>query len=246
MNSILSLRDLCKSFGALKASNDVSLDVYENEILGIIGPNGAGKTTLFNVIVGIYRPDSGDVTFRGRSIKNLLPHDICRIGVTKTAQIVHPFLSLTVRENILVALMFGRNLNKKDSEKEADRIMDFLGLADVQDSHSAAISLPKRRKLELARALGTGAEVILMDENLAGLNPVELEEGMEIIRELKRRGKTIVIVEHIMKAIMGVCERAVVLNYGEKIAEGTPFEVCSDEKVITAYLGERICCQSSI
>lgn len=234
---------LCKTFGALKAVNDVTFDVYENEILGIIGPNGAGKTTLFNVIVGIYRPDGGDITFRGRSIKNLLPHNICRIGITKTSQIVHPFLTLTVKENILVANMFGQNLNKRESEKKADEIMEFLGLTDVMNMHSATISLLKRRKLELARALGTGAEVILMDENLAGLNPVELEEGMEIIRELKRRGKTLVIVEHIMKAIMGVCERTVVLNYGEKIAEGTPYEVCSDERVITAYLGKKICCQ---
>ena len=243
MNNILTIMGLCKTFGALKAVNDVTFDVYENEILGIIGPNGAGKTTLFNVIVGIYRPDGGDITFRGRSIKNLLPHNICRIGITKTSQIVHPFLTLTVKENILVANMFGQNLNKRESEKKADEIMEFLGLTDVMNMHSATISLLKRRKLELARALGTGAEVILMDENLAGLNPVELEEGMEIIRELKRRGKTLVIVEHIMKAIMGVCERTVVLNYGEKIAEGTPYEVCSDERVITAYLGEKICCQ---
>ncbi len=243
MNNILTIMGLCKTFGALKAVNDVTFDVYENEILGIIGPNGAGKTTLFNVIVGIYRPDGGDITFRGRSIKNLLPHNICRIGITKTSQIVHPFLTLTVKENILVANMFGQNLNKRESEKKADEIMEFLGLTDVMNMHSATISLLKRRKLELARALGTGAEVILMDENLAGLNPVELEEGMEIIRELKRRGKTLVIVEHIMKAIMGVCERTVVLNYGEKIAEGTPYEVCSDERVITAYLGKKICCQ---
>jgi len=243
MSGILSITGLCKTFGALKASNDITFDIRENEILGIIGPNGAGKTTLFNVIVGIYKPDQGDIKFRGRSIKNLPPHDICRLGITKTSQIVHPFLTLTVKENILVALMFGQKLNKKEAEKKADEIMEFLGISDVKDLHSATISLPKRRKLELARALGTGAEVILMDENLAGLNPVELEEGMEIIRELKRRGKTIVIVEHIMKAIMGVCERTIVLNYGEKIAEGTPYEVCSDEKVVTAYLGERICSQ---
>jgi branched-chain amino acid transport system ATP-binding protein len=170
-----------------------------------------------------------------------MPHRICRIGITKTSQIVHPFLTLTVKENILVAMMFGQNLGKKEAEKKADEVMEFLNITDVKDLHSATISLPKRRKLELARALGTGAEVILMDENLAGLNPVELEEGMEIIRELKRRGKTLVIVEHIMKAITGVCERTVVLNYGEKIAEGTPFDVCNDERVITAYLGEKIC-----
>ena len=243
MSGILSVRNVSKTFGALRASNNVSFDVRENEILGIIGPNGAGKTTLFNVIVGIHKADTGDILFKGKSIKNLRPHEICRVGITKTSQIVHPFLTLTVKENILVALMFGHNLNKRASEKKADEIMEFLGLTEVRAMHSATISLPKRRKLELARALGTGAEVILMDENLAGLNPVELEEGMEIIKELKRRGKTIVIVEHIMKAIMGVCERAIVLNYGEKIAEGTPVEVCSDETVVTAYLGERICSQ---
>lgn len=241
--SILSLKGLTKTFGALMALNDVTFDVNEKEILGIIGPNGAGKTTLFNSIVGIHRPDHGDVVFRGRSLKNLMPHQICRIGITKTSQIVHPFLTLTVKENILVAMMFGQNLGKKVAEKKADEVMEFLNITDVRDLHSATISLPKRRKLELARALGTGAEIILMDENLAGLNPVELEEGMEIIRELKRRGKTLVIVEHIMKAITGVCERTIVLNYGEKIAEGTPFDVCSDERVITAYLGEKICSQ---
>ena len=169
--SILSLKGLTKTFGALMALNDVTFDVNEKEILGIIGPNGAGKTTLFNSIVGIHRPDHGDVVFRGRSLKNLMPHQICRIGITKTSQIVHPFLTLTVKENILVAMMFGQNLGKKVAEKKADEVMEFLNITDVRDLHSATISLPKRRKLELARALGTGAEIILMDENLAGLKP---------------------------------------------------------------------------
>jgi branched-chain amino acid transport system ATP-binding protein len=146
-----------------------------------------------------------------------------------------------VKENVLVALMFGQNLTKKESEGRADEIMEFLNIADVKEMRSTQISLPKRRRLELARALGTGAELILMDENLAGLNPRELEEGMDIIRELKKRGKTLVIVEHIMQAIMGVCERLIVLSYGEKIAEGLPVAVCSDDRVIRAYLGEKIC-----
>jgi branched-chain amino acid transport system ATP-binding protein len=239
--SLLAVRNLLKTFGALKALNDVTFDVGEGEILGIIGPNGAGKTTLFNVIVGVYRPDGGDILFRDRSVKNLLPHQICRVGITKTSQVVHPFLTLSVKENVLVALMFGQNLTKKQSEIKVDEILEFLNINDVKDMPSTAIPLAKRRRLELARALGTGAEVILMDENLAGLNPRELEEGMEIIRELKRKGKTLVVVEHIMRAIMGVCERLVVLSYGEKIAEGVPVEVCSDETVITAYLGEKIC-----
>jgi branched-chain amino acid transport system ATP-binding protein len=239
--SILTINGLVKKFGALKALNEVSFDVQETEIVGIIGPNGAGKTTLFNVIVGIYKPDGGDVLLNGKSVKNLMPHDICRAGITKTAQIVHPFLTLTVKENILIALMFGQNLSKKESSIKADEIMEFLNITDVKDLPSASISLPKRRKLELGRALGTGAKVILMDENLAGLNARELDEGMDIIRELKKGGKTLVIVEHIMKAITGVCERTIVLNYGEKIAEGTPMDVCNDERVVTAYLGERIC-----
>jgi branched-chain amino acid transport system ATP-binding protein len=239
--SVLSVQNLTKTFGALHALQDVTFDVGEGDILGIIGPNGAGKTTLFNVIVGIYRPDRGDILYRGQSIRNLLPHRVCRLGITKTSQIVHPFLTLNVKENVLIALMFGQNLTRRQAEPKADEIMDFLNIGDVKDMLSSSISLQKRRRLELARALGTGAEVILMDENLAGLNPKELEEGMNIIRELKKRGKVLIIVEHIMKAIMGVCERLIVLSYGQKIAEGDPVEVCNDERVITAYLGEKIC-----
>ena len=239
--SSLSVRHLIKTFGALRALNDVSFDVAEGEVLGIIGPNGAGKTTLFNVIVGINVPDAGDVLFKGKSIKRLLPHQICRLGITKTSQIVHPFLTLTVRENVMVALMFGQNLGKKESQNKADEILEFLNITDVGNLPPSAISLPKRKRVELARAIGTGAEIILMDENLAGLNPKELEEGMEIIRALKRRGKMLVVVEHVMPAIMGVCERLIVLSYGEKIAEGIPSVVCNDERVVEAYLGVGTC-----
>ncbi len=239
--SILSVAHLTKTFGALRALNDVTFDVAEGEILGIIGPNGAGKTTLFNVILGMHRPDSGDILLRGRSIRYLLTHQICRLGITKTSQIVRPFLTLTVRENVLIALMFGQNLSKKESDKRADEILDFLNIADVRNLPPSVISLPKRRRVELARALGTGAEIILMDENLAGLNPKEVEEGMEIIRGLKRRGKVLLVVEHVMQAIMGVCERLVVLSYGEKIAEGLPHVVCNDERVVESYLGTKVC-----
>jgi branched-chain amino acid transport system ATP-binding protein len=239
--SILSLSHLTKRFGELRALDDVTFDLAEGEILGIIGPNGAGKSTLFNVIVGICKPDAGNILFGGKSIKHLLPHQICRLGITKTSQIVHPFLTMTVRENLLVALMFGQNLTKKKSQSKVDEILEFLNITDVKDMPSTAISLPKRRRVELARALGTGAQIILMDENLAGLNPRELEEGMEIIRGLKRGGKTLVVVEHVMQAIMGVCERLIVLSHGEKIAEGLPHVVCNDERVMQAYLGKSIC-----
>ena len=239
--NLLSVRGLKKNFGALAALSDVSFDVADGEILGIIGPNGAGKTTLFNLIAGIHKPDGGDLFFKGKSIAHLPPHRICRAGITKTSQIVQPFLTLTVKENVLVALMFGRNITKKEADGRTGEILEFLKIDDVKDKLSTQISLPKRRRLELARSLGTGADLILMDENLAGLNPRELEEGMDIIRELKKRGKTLVVVEHIMQAIMGVCERLIVLSYGEKIAEGYPVDVCSDDRVVQAYLGERIC-----
>lgn len=239
--SLLSVRNVKKSFGALAALGGVSLDVAEGEILGIIGPNGAGKSTLFNVIVGVHKPDAGELVFRGKSIDRFPPYKICRTGIVKTSQIVQPFHTLTVKENVLVALMFGQGFTKKEASGRADEILRFLKIADVKDRMSTQISLPKRRRLELARAMGTGADLILMDENLAGLNPKELEEGMDIIRELRKMGKTLVVVEHIMQAIMGVCERLVVLSYGEKIAEGHPVEVCNDERVIQAYLGERIC-----
>ncbi len=238
---ILSVNNLTKTFGALRALSNLNFYTGEGEILGVIGPNGAGKTTLFNVIVGLYKPERGDIFFKGRSIKSLPPHQICRAGLTKTSQIVRPFLTMTVQENICVPLMFGQNLSKKEARVRAEEILELLHIQDVRDRPAAAISLPQRRRLELGRALGTGAEMILMDENLAGLNPKELDEGMNTIRELKRMGKSLIIVEHIMQAIMGICERVLVLSYGEKIAEGLPQEVCNDERVVQAYLGTRLC-----
>jgi branched-chain amino acid transport system ATP-binding protein len=237
----LSLSTLTKTFGALRALSDLTFDVQKGEIVGVIGPNGAGKTTLFNVIVGLLRPDAGKILFKGKSITRLAPHQICRLGITKTSQVVHPFVTLTIKENLLVALMFGQNFTKKEALSRVDEILEFLNITDVKDMASTAISLPKRRRVELARALGTGAELILMDENMAGLNPKELEEGMEIIRGLRRRGKTLVVVEHVMQAIIGVCDRLIVLSHGEKIAEGIPAAVCNDERVVQAYLGTRVC-----
>ena len=207
----------------------------------MIGPNGAGKSTLFNVIVGLYRSDQGEVVFKGRKISGLKPHKICRMGIAKTSQIVQPFAHMTVLENVLVGGLYGKNLSLPSAIREAEEILEFAGLGPLKRMVSGSLSVPDRRRLELGRALATGAEVILLDENMAGLNPTEIEEALGLLREIRNQGKTLIVVEHVMRAVMGISDRIIVLNYGEKIADGTPAEIAKNEEVIQAYLGERIC-----
>ncbi len=235
--SFFECREVTKRFGALEALRKLSLFVGKGEILGLIGPNGSGKTTLFNVVAGIYAPDEGEVFFQGRSVSRLPPHEICQRGIAKTSQMTQPFQDLTVWENLLIPGMYGRNLSLKQAGREADRLLHFIGLEEVRDISSWEMPLPLKRRLELGRVLASGAELLLIDEVMAGLNPAEVEEASKFLQRIGESGKTIILVEHVMQAIMKICGRIIVLNHGEKIAEGDPGEVTRNPEVIQAYLG---------
>jgi branched-chain amino acid transport system ATP-binding protein len=237
--AILQVSDLTKHFGALMAVEKVSFSLEEQEILGMIGPNGAGKTTLFNMIIGVHRPTRGDVVFDGHNITGLKPHRICRLGIAKTSQIMEPFRAMTVFENVQVAALHGGGMNMNQSRTRTEEVIEFVGLDEHRDKPAASISVPDRRRLELARALASGARVLLLDENMAGLNPHEIDEALQLLRKIRESGKSLIVVEHIMRAVMGISDRIIVLNYGAKIAEGTPEEVANNEQVVEAYLGKR-------
>jgi len=233
---LLSVRRVSRFFGGLAALTDVSFDVRKGEILGLIGPNGAGKTTLFNVINGFYAPSKGEVIFKGKNISHLKPNKICAMGMARTFQVVKPLRRMTVLDNV-IASAFLRAKNKSEATQKAIEILEFSALYDDRDILSKGLPLGKRKRLEIARALATGPEMLLLDESFAGLNPTEHNESMTIIRKIKDRGITMMVIEHHMKVIMSISDRIVVLNYGEKIAEGTPAEVGNNPLVITAYLG---------
>ncbi|MFH1241248.1 MAG: ABC transporter ATP-binding protein [Pseudomonadota bacterium] len=237
--SLLSADSISKNFGALAALRGVSLSLEPGQILGVIGPNGSGKTTLFNVITGVYRADGGEVSFEGRKITGLATHTICRLGLVKTSQIVKPFARMTVLENVFVGGLYGRGLSLARAKEEASEILEMVGLADVAHQPSGSINVAMRRRLELARALACGPKAILLDENMAGLTPAEIEGALVLLRRINNRGVSLVVVEHVMQAVMGISEYVIVLDYGEKIAEGTPEEVVNNRRVIEAYLGER-------
>lgn len=236
---VLDVNGLTKHFGALAAVEMVSFSLEEGEILGMIGPNGAGKTTIFNMVIGVYPATSGNVVFEGRDITGMKPHRICRLGVTKTSQIMEPFRAMTVFENVLVSALHGGRMNMADSREKAEEVIDFVGLSAESDMPAASVSVPSRRRLELARVLASGAKVLLLDENMAGLNPHEIDEALDLLRKIRASGKSLIVVEHIMRAVMGISDRIIVLNYGAKIAEGSPEEVANNEEVIEAYLGKR-------
>ena len=240
--SILELRGVTKRFGGLVAINDVSLSLAEGEILGLIGPNGAGKTTLINVITGAESPTSGDVTFQGQRIDHLPAHRRGRMGLARTFQIVKPFRNMSVRENVAVGAMFGAGGNKRsaaDAFRRADEVLEFVGFSERGDLRAGEITLADQKRLELAKALAMDPKLLMLDEVMAGLNPSETMEAMELIRTISRSGVTLIVIEHIMKAVMGISSRVLVLHLGRILAEGTPEEIVRDQQVITAYLGER-------
>jgi branched-chain amino acid transport system ATP-binding protein len=235
--SLLEVRNVSKLFGGLAASSDVSFTIQKGEILGLIGPNGAGKTTLFNIVDGFYPPTKGQVLFKGQVISGLKPHQICKLGIARTFQVVKPLQRMSVLDNV-IASAFLRAKNKAEAVKIAMETIRFTGLDEDRDVISRGLPLGKRKKLEIARALATQPELLLLDESFAGLNHSELNDSIEIIKNIKARGITIMIIEHHMKVIMSISDRIVVINYGQRIAEGTPQEIRNNPMVVEAYLGE--------
>jgi branched-chain amino acid transport system ATP-binding protein len=237
MTTILDVQDVSKTFGGLRAVHEVSIDLNNGEILGIIGPNGAGKTTLFNMISGAIPADSGSVTFNGQRTEKMKPHEIANLGLVRTFQVVKPFAGLTVHENVLVGA-FLRRQDPAEADAQAREMMEITGLTPYSNRSAQDLTLAIRKRLELARALATDPKVLLLDEVLAGLTPTEGAQMVEVVRSIRDRGISILIIEHVMAAIMALSDRIAVVHHGELLAIGEPAVIVKDPKVVEAYLGE--------
>jgi len=236
---MLRVDGVSKNFAGLQAVKEVTFEIQEGEMVGLIGPNGAGKTTLFNLISGFIRPDQGSIFFKEKDLRSRKPHEICRLGLTRTFQIVQPFKNLTLSENILIGA-----LNRHNSYTKAisvtNEIIDLVGLARAQKRYGLDLNIVESKKLEIAKALSTDPALLLLDEIMAGLNPTEVQQVIDLLMKLNRNGITLLVIEHNMRAIMSISHRLIVLNYGVKIYEGSPEKALKDSAVIDAYLGEEI------
>ena len=238
---ILEGKGVTKYFGGLVAVSNVDFKVEQGEALGLIGPNGAGKTTLFNLISAALVPKPGTIRFKGENITGLKPYKICRMGVARTFQLVKVFADMPALSNVILGSYFGMSpgMSSKDAVREATELLEFVGLSAVKGTPAKDLTLANQKRLEVARALATNPELLLLDEMMAGLNPAEVNQAMELVTRIRDKGITIIMIEHVMKAIMNVCERIIVLHHGAKIAEGTPQEIVTSKKVIEVYLGEK-------
>jgi branched-chain amino acid transport system ATP-binding protein len=245
---MLQARGVTKLFGGLAAVSQVSFELREGEIFGLIGPNGSGKTTLVNVITGTLGYSGGDVLFRGRSIRRLQPYEIARLGISRTFQVVKPFHNLTVLENVMVGALFGSRGGAREVRaawQQAKEILEFVGLVRRAHAPAESLNVPERRRMELARALAMRPTILLLDEVMAGLNPTEIDAAVDLIKRIRDRGITVLVIEHVMRAIRNLSDRVMVLYHGEKLTEGSPEEVLNNPDVVAAYLGRRYAEQAS-
>jgi branched-chain amino acid transport system ATP-binding protein len=239
---VLKCIEISKEFGGLHALKKVDLTVHENEIAGLVGPNGSGKSTLLNVISGVYKPDAGRVLFMNEEISKFPPYVICSKGITKTSQTVQSFPDMSTIENVLIGVLFARKEGKEEQAPlaRAKELLQFVGLREEKFNVPARnLNVVELRRVQLARALATTPKLLLLDELLTGLTPKESDEAIALVKLINKQGVTVLMVEHVMKVIMGLCNRVTVLHHGEKICEGTPGEVCNDKDVIRVYLGKR-------